>query len=462
MSNYIFSPNKWTVLEPELSIKNWSDLNLDSNLNMYIEFDILITTLYPAWRNIFHFTNDNNSISSNRVPAMWLSPYDTFFSVCNSTQESIGTYVPTPSIPFNTATHIVITLFNGSVNTYFNAVLQNTQILGGNLIEASSDTILYISDPWYNTDGGIKIKNLKFGNLQDSLRCNNNKFCVGFEPDNRAYCYGNDSGCLWNQNSCNNDNDCRTNFNITSPKYNGGGVEYCSPPLNTLSTSWPTGACPDIYQKLNQYSCNYIMNNSELQCYQNNYPDLKNLTLSQLQQNWSSKGCIQERNNQCPSYQDTSGLYNYIGCYNDMCYNGSNGPRALPNFRGLVNSIDNCASIADSNKETFFGVQSASSQVGSQTECWTGDNLQNATQYGLNVNRNKCGQLGGYCTQQLYQRDTPFPPPIPPEPVLTSANFANNIENFENKNEYILSNSNKFIIIFFIILGFVLLYIYCK
>ena len=453
-TNYIFSPDNWTVLQPELVTKSWNELNLNSNLDMYIEFDIQINTSYSNWRNLFHFTNNNQS--SIRVPSMWVSPNDTFFSVCNSTEQSPWAYVATPSIGFNTATHVVITIYQGSVNTYFNSVLQNTQTIGGNYIQANSNTVLYISDPWYETDGGIQIKNLTFGNLSDSMKCSKDKICLGFEPDNRAYCYGSTEGCMWGQNTCNTNNDCINSYNITSPKYNGGGNDYCTAPLNTLSTSWPSGACPDIYQQLNNESCNYQMSNNELQCYQKNNPDLSGLTSSQLQENWSTTGCIEKRNNQCPSYQTNSGLYNYIGCYNDMCFNGGNGPRALPNYRGIVTSIDQCESIASSKNESLFGVQDGTS---GSAQCFTGNDLESAKQYGLNVNRAKCAPLGGWCTQQIYQRTTPFPPPIQSAPILTTANFAQSVETFENRNN---EKNNKLflLIILFFLIGIVLFYIF--
>jgi hypothetical protein len=195
-------------------------------------------------------------------------------------------------------------------------------------------------------------------------------------------------------------------------------------------------------------SCSYPMSPTELVCYQNNNPDLKDLNPTQLQPNWSTTGCKEDRNNQCPSYQINSGLYNYIGCYNDMCFNGGNGQRALPNYRGLVNSIDNCEAIADSNNESLFGVQNAAGNGGTP-QCFTGNDLIRAQQYGLNVNRNQCAALGGFCNNQLYQRVKPFPPPIPALPILTTSNFANSIETFENRINY--NEYYTFIILFLVI-----------
>jgi len=458
-TNYTFSPDIWTVLSTEFVNKNWSELNIDSCWNMYVQFDIIISTYYSNWRNIFIVTENENE--DGRLPAIFISPDSTNLYIACSTTENGNYDLNLNAIPFNTSTKIDITFYNGSINLYYNSVLQTTQSVPGNLILANSTSILLITGKEYPSDGGIQIKNLTFGNLSDSLKCSSSNICLGFEPDNRAYCYGSTEGCLWGQNSCNTDNDCKNTYNITSPKYNGGGDEYCTAPLNTLSSSWPSAACPNIYQEntVSQYSCNYQMSNSELKCYQNNNPDLSGLNSTQLQQNWSTSGCKEKRNNQCPSYESNSGLYNFIGCYNDMCYNGSDGPRALPNYRGLVSSIDQCESLANNNQETFFGVQDGTGIGNGNAQCFTGNDQESATQYGLNVNRNKCGSLGGWCTQQVYQRSTPFAPPQPPQPVLTQADFAYTKETFENKNNKDNEN-NILLIIFLFIFGIIIFYIY--
>ena len=131
----------------------------------------------------------------------------------------------------------------------------------------------------------------------------------------------------------------------------------------------------------------------------------------------------------------------------------------LPNNRGLVNSIDNCQDKASNNNESLFGVSNAAGNGGTP-QCFTGNDLTRAQQYGLNVNRNKCAPLGGNSTYQLYQRVKPFPPPVPASPILTRSNFANSIETFENKrynNEFIV-----IIVLFLIIIAILLFYFYNK
>jgi hypothetical protein len=175
-----------------------------------------------------------------------------------------------------------------------------------------------------------------------------------------------------------------------------------------LGSAWTN----QVYYTPPNTMCGYQMNNNELQCYKNNYPDLSNLNNQQLQQHWSSIGCNQQRNNQCPNYQTISGNYIYNGCFNDT------GNRAIPNYRGNVNTVDECRQIAEQNRETVFGVQYYG-------QCFTGTNEQQAKEYGQNFNGNACPYLGSSWTNQVYVRGQPFPPPLPPLPKLTQQNFNN-------------------------------------
>lgn len=198
-------------------------------------------------------------------------------------------------------------------------------------------------------------------------------------------------------------------------------------------------------------SCNYQLSPSELACYQSNYPDLSGKNNNQLQEHWSTVGCSQQRYNQCPSYTTNSGLYNYNGCFNNSVCSNSNGMNPIPNYQGTVNNINECQQIANNNKETLFGVQSNNNQ---EIECWTGTNVQDATKYGQNYSRNDCSLNGTKCTQQLYINTTPFSPPVQSMPILTDANFADQIESFENK------NNSKFILLFIIFIIIFLFFYY--
>jgi hypothetical protein len=198
-------------------------------------------------------------------------------------------------------------------------------------------------------------------------------------------------------------------------------------------------------------SCKYNLDNSELQCYKNNYPDLKGKTDSELQYEWSTTGCKEKRNNQCPSYQINSGLYNYKGCFNNIC-SEDKGLDSIPNNQGIVDSIDQCQEIASNNKQNVFGLQVNKSN---NTECWTGDNIENAYKYKQNFSRYDCKPLGTKCTQQVYAKEESLYPPSQLMPKLTDANFSNNIESFENR------DNNKFLILFILFI-IILLFFYKK
>jgi chemotaxis protein histidine kinase CheA len=201
-----------------------------------------------------------------------------------------------------------------------------------------------------------------------------------------------------------------------------------------------------IYGNNSSMVCSYNLSSVELDCYKNNYPtDLLTMNPSELQTHWSNIGCKEERNNQCPSQQISSGLYNYKGCYNDTSM------RAISEKLSYVSSIDECAVLAENKRKNVFGVQNSG-------ECWVGNNEQEAYQYGVNFNKYSCPEMGGTNTNQVYVRQEIFPPPPPSVPYLTKPNFAYK-ENFSNMldGEYENQKTNYSILIIIIILIFMLL-----
>ena len=201
-----------------------------------------------------------------------------------------------------------------------------------------------------------------------------------------------------------------------------------------------------IYGNNSSMVCSYNLSLTELDCYKNNYPtDLLTMNPQQLQTHWSNIGCKEERNNQCPSQQISSGLYNYKGCYNDTSI------KAIPKKLSNVSSIDECATLAENNSKNVFGVQN-------NGECWTGLNEQEAYQYGINFNKYSCPEMGGTNTNQVYVRQEIFPSPPPSVPYLTKPNFAYK-ENFSNMldGEYKNQKTNYSILIIIIILIFMIL-----
>jgi hypothetical protein len=146
-------------------------------------------------------------------------------------------------------------------------------------------------------------------------------------------------------------------------------------------------------------------------------------------------GSAQNRDNQCPTIQTTSGKYVYRGAYNDQA------ARAIPNYRNptkLVQSVDECATLAESERETVFGIQN-------NGECWTGNNESDAYKYEQVYDRDKINPLGTDWTNMVYVRTDAFPDPEPPEPTLRPPNFSDTpIESFSNRdnNNLTMNNSN--------------------
>ncbi len=198
-------------------------------------------------------------------------------------------------------------------------------------------------------------------------------------------------------------------------------------------------------------SPNYIMSETELDCYKKNYPqDLSNMNAVDLQNHWKTIGAGQGRNNQCPSQQLVSGNFNYKGCFNDK------EVKAIPKFYKIVNSIDECAQFAETNNQNVFGVQY-------NGQCYTGLNSDAAYQYGSNFNKSACPSLGGTLTNQVYTRNSFFPSPVMSTPTLTPTNFTTkesfqNIMEEENKEEN-MKNIFIGIIIIIIIILLVIFYI---
>lgn len=70
------------------------------------------------------------------------------------------------------------------------------------------------------------------------MHCGENKFCLGFE-ENKVYCYGNNNACLWGQNTCNTNDDCKK-YTKNSLKYTNGDIVTC--PAN----GWQKDACSPV------------------------------------------------------------------------------------------------------------------------------------------------------------------------------------------------------------------------
>ncbi len=170
-------------------------------------------------------------------------------------------------------------------------------------------------------------------------------------------------------------------------------------------------------------SCYYEMSDLEAQCYIDRYPDLKEKygkDYSAVRNQWKDTGCKENRNNTCAGPVLQSGRYYYQGCY------GDSSSRAIPTFAGNVVTVDECASIAEKNKQNVFGIQYGS-------ECWTGLDTTAAKKYGTKFDRSFCKNMGGSMENNVYIRDQSFPPPAPAESVLVKNDFADSPnEGFSN------------------------------
>ena len=123
-----------------------------------------------------------------------------------------------------------------------------------------------IKDPFINVDTGYTFTSSDgdkpFNTLSDTppakvqapsgsgpnIKCGHYKFCGSADPaSKRVYCYGNKDGCLWGQQDCGTDTDCKK-YNENSVKYTDAiySNSYICP--NYPDGSWPSEFCK--FQKL--------------------------------------------------------------------------------------------------------------------------------------------------------------------------------------------------------------------
>jgi hypothetical protein len=128
---------------------------------MSISFWLQINNLYGDWRSIFHISNVTTD-SSSRVLASWVSPNGTSISICNSITKDPAQWFASPSYKQNTPTFITIVWYNLNVYVYTNGILSTSHTYTTPYLLANNNAILYIGDPWYNSNGGVQIKILVF------------------------------------------------------------------------------------------------------------------------------------------------------------------------------------------------------------------------------------------------------------------------------------------------------------
>ena len=157
---YKYEPTKNTFFPLNTNlIGKWSDLKINSSINMKISFCIKILREHNSPRNIFHISNGN--VDSSRAPAMWIDNTNVL-SVCCSTLSNPGNWFPV-KIPYNMETGVVIIWKNQTVDVYLNNKLEKSFTFQEKLIPANPDANVYISGPWWTSDGFV-VKNLSFSN----------------------------------------------------------------------------------------------------------------------------------------------------------------------------------------------------------------------------------------------------------------------------------------------------------
>lgn len=440
------SKGKWYSPTINGYITTWNLLGIKSASDMTMSFSINISARNPNWRNIIHITNNDMNCCNkgDRVPGIWINPNGTSILVVSSTINNGNEHFYSTDLPLNQEILVQIIWLKRKVYIYFNSGLNKENTFSSDFIQPNSNATVYIVDPWHS-QGGFKIKDFtlsngnkvftppsSFGNfkLKGCWNDKGNRAIVNYNGNVNAI---QDCANIASQKSATifgvqNGGECWTSTNNPSAyKHGKTDDERCVMNGKTMGGPWTNL----VYEAPYQYDANYKMSNTELSCYKDRYPDLSALNNEQLQQHWTNTGANQNRENQCPTIQKSSGMYNFKGCYVDT------GNRAIPNLRGNVKTVDECRQLAYNNKDVVFGVQAGS-------ECWTGNNESEAYKYGILYDRNKCGPLGKGWSNQVYVSSQGFPPPPPPVPVLKSPEFSNspNVESFQN--ELINYNDNNY------------------
>jgi hypothetical protein len=172
--NYIYKiqnviTNKWTY---DKSVSSWipitqnnyigtfGDLGIQSSSNMSIAFGLQINTVFELFRNIFHVSNDNVDCcnSGNRVPGIWVYPSNTNLLAVNDLQSIPNQFINIDNNMFQTNLFVVITFNTRTITGYINGIKITTKTYESDFIPAKPEAKVYIGDPWYKQDGGLKIR----------------------------------------------------------------------------------------------------------------------------------------------------------------------------------------------------------------------------------------------------------------------------------------------------------------
>lgn len=471
------NPNNWKYtpsignpiqLFPNNYITNWSNLNISSNSNMSVSFIINIQNINPNWRNIFHVTNNNNDCcnSGDRVPAVWVTNGGQSLLVVNSINNNGNAYFYTTNVPLNTPTKVDIIWNVQNVTVYFNEVLNTIYDYPTPLIPTNPNAYVYIADPWYISNG-YTIQDLTFYNgpslapptselEYNYLGCYNDtgtraiptqmqnvsnpQECQELAISNNAALYGvQDGGQCFIGNDINQaiqygqaancptmggawTNQLYSTVPIPKPTYNyvgcynDTGNRAIANQMNNVTSVYD---CEQL-AKQQGYTVYGLQDGGQcfgssdidaareygLQTDQSQCGTLGGAWTNQVYTNINNLAPLTNMNPNMPSSVDE---YDYKGCYNNK------DNTAIPNFRGNVTTLDECAQLAVDHQEYVFGITN-------NGQCYTGNNVDQALGQGQDNATAYCGTLGSANTYQVYIRNSKTEPIMEPA-KLKDQNF---------------------------------------
>jgi len=433
------SDGKWYTLKKGGYSNEWSNLKIDSVSDMTISFMINIDKLPNDWRSIFHVSNSGDDYcSACRIPGIFLSPNDAKLCIGISTTSNNlqEVFYSNSKLPINKDVKVDFIITKRKCILLIDGKSDIIYTLAGDVISALPDATVYICDPFYEMPQTIKIKDFKVINgsiLTPPETIGDFKKIGCYRDKESSRAIPNSRGKVKSLEECykiavspeigasvfgvQNNGDCYTGKNNKkSTDYGLLSDDDCTSFGSNLGGS----LTQFVYQRPDNTDPKYIMSNSELDCYQKRYPDLSGFDYTKLQNQWTNEGASQNRDNQCPTVQTISGLYEYKGAFNEQL------DRVIPDFKKKVSSVDECMSLAESNKQTVFGLQN-------DGDCWTGNNQSTIDKYGEVYDRTKIRALGSNMVNMTYVRKEAFPDPEPPVPKLSQPNFSDEIiESFTN------------------------------
>jgi len=160
----------WYTIKPSGYKMNFADtgMTVDSK-KMSILFLYNCLEKSGAWRNIFHFTNDNqNAVTDSRVPALWVKNDNTntlHFTLGSDSNKNEVLETAESQMPFGIPALVGFVLEDNIARIYINDTLIIEKSFN-NIHKRKDTTTFYIGDPWH--ESGILIKN--FTLYDDALK----------------------------------------------------------------------------------------------------------------------------------------------------------------------------------------------------------------------------------------------------------------------------------------------------